>query len=332
MKTSMNYMSATKIKASTPRLLCAALLTILACGCASEEPAGPEGPAGPAGMIGPQGPEGPVGPEGPQGLMGPPGENGLVGMIGPEGPEGPVGPQGAQGLQGPQGPQGPQGISGTSAWVDGQGTTTTSGYVVMSGYSKALRFEGSGDPVVTWDVQAAAFFDRYFGILRRDNGVAQQSGSFVITNQGTFGIGTASPMAKLDVAGNVRATAFVTASDSRLKQNITSLGSTLDDLASLRAVRYDLKSEGASASGEGRHIGFIAQEVEKQFPALVFTDADGMKAVAYDKMTPILVEAVKELRVANGRLLAQNRRLEARLSALEKRTSMAKTVSSPAPR
>ena len=38
----------------------------------------------------------------------------------------------------------------------------------------------------------------------------------------------------------------------------------------------------------------IAQEVEKVFPELVKTDADGYKAVSYEKFTPILIEAIKE--------------------------------------
>lgn len=41
-------------------------------------------------------------------------------------------------------------------------------------------------------------------------------------------------------------------------------------------------------------IGVIAQEVEKIYPHLVFTDTDGYKSVDYSKLTPILLEAIKE--------------------------------------
>lgn len=320
MTTSTNHAKPVMFTTFKSYRLCAALVALLAAGCAAdgtagdEGPQGPPGPEGPAGMIGPQGPQGP---QGPAGMIGPQGPEGLAGPAGLQGMNGPQGAPGPQGLPGPAGPQGPQGASGTSAWIDGAGQTETSGNVIMSGYSKQLIFEGSGDPVIAWRVQAAAFFDRYFGILRYDNGTAVPSGSFVITPQGNFGMGTQNPAAKLDVAGNVRATAFVTASDRRLKQNITSLGNTLEQVASLRAVRYDLESESASAPGKGRYIGFIAQELEKPFPEVVVTDAHGMRAVAYDKLTPILVEAVKELR-------AENKRLAARLAALETRTGTTK--------
>lgn len=38
----------------------------------------------------------------------------------------------------------------------------------------------------------------------------------------------------------------------------------------------------------------IAQEVEKVVPEIVKTDTQGYKSVAYDKLTAILVEALKE--------------------------------------
>jgi hypothetical protein len=42
-----------------------------------------------------------------------------------------------------------------------------------------------------------------------------------------------------------------------------------------------------------KHIGLIAQDVEKIFPDLVKTDNNGYKSVAYDKMTVILLEGLK---------------------------------------
>ena len=63
--------------------------------------------------------------------------------------------------------------------------------------------------------------------------------------------------------------------------------------------------------GSERNIGVIAQEVEAVFPELVSTTGDdGYKGVEYDKLTAILVEAVKELN-------AENKELRAQLEALE---------------
>ena len=46
--------------------------------------------------------------------------------------------------------------------------------------------------------------------------------------------------------------------------------------------------------GNSRQIGIIAQEVETVFPELVGTGADGYKTFAYDRLGPILIEAIKE--------------------------------------
>ncbi|NTW33368.1 MAG: tail fiber domain-containing protein, partial [Bacteroidetes bacterium] len=45
---------------------------------------------------------------------------------------------------------------------------------------------------------------------------------------------------------------------------------------------------------DDKQIGLIAQELEKVYPELVVTDKEGYKSVDYSKLTPILVEAIKE--------------------------------------
>jgi len=41
-------------------------------------------------------------------------------------------------------------------------------------------------------------------------------------------------------------------------------------------------------------LGFIAQEFEKVIPELVRTDENGYKSIDYVKLTPVLVEAIRE--------------------------------------
>jgi len=55
----------------------------------------------------------------------------------------------------------------------------------------------------------------------------------------------------------------------------------------------------------------IAQEVEAVFPELVTQSDNGYKTVDYDRLTAVLIEAVKELR-------AENQALKQRVKALEK--------------
>lgn len=117
-------------------------------------------------------------------------------------------------------------------------------------------------------------------------------------SSGSIGIGTSSPAQKLDIAGgNGRVQSgynWLTNSDIKFKTNITPLIDVLGKVSHLRGVRYDLKNDNSIIPGQGKQIGFIAQELEEQYPELVFTESNGTKSVAYDKMTAILVEAVKQ--------------------------------------
>ena len=47
-------------------------------------------------------------------------------------------------------------------------------------------------------------------------------------------------------------------------------------------------------NGEGSY-GVIAQDVEKVLPEAVSTKPDGTKGVHYNKLIPLLIEAVKDL-------------------------------------
>jgi hypothetical protein len=83
-------------------------------------------------------------------------------------------------------------------------------------------------------------------------------------------------------------------SDEKLKTNITTIGNALEKVLNLRGVEFDYKIDGVHS------IGFIAQEVEKVIPELVFgTDP---KSVAYANFVAILVEAIKELNQKVDRL------------------------------
>jgi len=124
----------------------------------------------------------------------------------------------------------------------------------------------------------------------------------VSSSTGNVGVGkTPSATYKLDVSGDINATGVVRAngmalsSDARYKTNVATLNNALDDVLNLRGVSYDFDREKWPAKGfaDGKQIGFIAQEIEKIFPELVSTDANGYKSVNYIGVVPVLVEAVK---------------------------------------
>ena len=101
------------------------------------------------------------------------------------------------------------------------------------------------------------------------------------------------PAYMLDVNGNIRCNAVTQTSDARLKSGIEPLSHALDRVSALQGVAFNWADP---SMGDDRQIGFIAQEVEKVLPEVVTTDGKGYKSLAYDRMTSVLVEAIKELK------------------------------------
>ena len=66
-------------------------------------------------------------------------------------------------------------------------------------------------------------------------------------------------------------------------------------LAQVRGVTWQWRDDAPDDAKELPGLGVIAQEVEKVFPELVVTGADGIKRVYYYGLIGPLIEAVKEL-------------------------------------
>jgi hypothetical protein len=120
------------------------------------------------------------------------------------------------------------------------------------------------------------------------------------------------------VNGSLSATSLVTFSDGRYKKNVEPLHLSLDKVTQLTGVSYEWKTEEYGGRGfeEGRQIGFIAEDVERVIPELVRTDEMGYKALAYDKLVPVLVEAVKQQQREIGEKDARIEKLERALEKL----------------
>ena len=112
---------------------------------------------------------------------------------------------------------------------------------------------------------------------------------------GSLGIGTAAS----GVTGEIRATGDITAfysSDIRLKENVQPIPNALEKVNQISGNTYDWK-EGYDTihSHKGNDVGVIAQEIEQILPQIVTNRDNGFKAVQYEKIIPLLIEAIKEL-------------------------------------
>jgi hypothetical protein len=81
-------------------------------------------------------------------------------------------------------------------------------------------------------------------------------------------------------------------SDIRLKNVISELGNVLPQVLQITPIIYEFKDQ--TTQPEGTQIGFSAQEIQKYFPELVTTDANGYLALDYSKLSVVLLKAVKE--------------------------------------
>ena len=88
-------------------------------------------------------------------------------------------------------------------------------------------------------------------------------------------------------------------SDINLKENITPIPNALDKINSLSGNTFKWKSSATTPEyfqGITDDTGVIAQEVEALgLPGITTTRDDGTKAVRYERLIPVLIQAVKEL-------------------------------------
>ena len=130
------------------------------------------------------------------------------------------------------------------------------------------------------------------------------------TVNGRVGVGTASPATALHVVGEIVATSEVTAyySDRRLKENVKTIDNAVEKVLKLNGITYNPNAL-AESFGFERDVdvvGLFADEVEAVLPQAVKPapfDQDGeggsksgenYKTVQYEKVVPLLVEAIKE--------------------------------------
>jgi hypothetical protein len=138
--------------------------------------------------------------------------------------------------------------------------------------------------------------------------LAQYSGQVAI-GTGTVASSTATVsiygmLYTMGTLGEIRASSEITAyfsSDRRLKENIKLIENPITIIDQIRGVTFDWTDEHMSRRGgedgyfvRKHDIGVIAQEVQAVLPELVGTREDGYLAVKYEKMVPLLIEAIKE--------------------------------------
>ena len=152
--------------------------------------------------------------------------------------------------------------------------TTTNATTVNATTVNATTITGSFTGTLTSGQVTAAL-----GYTPLSNAGGSLSGSLAITGA-------------LTVTGDI--TAFYT-SDARLKTDLNKIPNALDKVSKLNGYTFNWKQE-SGKDQTVREAGVIAQEIETVLPEAVKTREDGYKGVDYEKLVPLLIEAIKDLR------------------------------------
>ena len=143
---------------------------------------------------------------------------------------------------------------------------------------------GSVDISTTLTLSSTATASTRFVVSATTDSSSKTTGSATFAG----GVGIAK---KLFVGDDI--TAFAS-SDKKLKDNITPIPNALDKVISISGNTFKWNSQ---SDYEGKEdTGVIAQEIEALgLPGVTETRQDGTKAVRYDRLVPLLIEAIKEL-------------------------------------
>ena len=190
-------------------------------------------------------------------------------------------------------------MSATSFRGDGSGLTNVSGQLLKDG-GGTTRLEANTSGIDITGITTAT--SGKFGNVSLNTGTIETTtGNLILnaptsqqvkitinsTDVATFKLNN-SGTPVLECAGDVVA---FSGSDIDLKDNITPIENALDMISSLSGNTFSWKSDGNKLD-----TGIIAQEVEALgLPGITKRRKDGTMGVRYDRLIPVLIEAIKEL-------------------------------------
>ena len=113
-----------------------------------------------------------------------------------------------------------------------------------------------------------------------------------------LGTSNSPTFAGLTINGSITATGDIIAwytSDKKLKTNIQSITNALEKTMSLSGVTFNWNALAEGKDLNSREPGVIAQEIQAVLPEAVVLRDNGYLGVRYEKLVPLLIEAIKEL-------------------------------------
>jgi hypothetical protein len=216
------------------------------------------------------------------------------------------------------------GIGNTAIGYEASGSNSSGGTNVAVGTSALqTNVSGSGNTAIGYNALLNATGSGNIGIGQNAGALLGAGvGNVYISNEGALSDGsvirigdkqTATYIAGIHATQLTGSAVYVTssgqlgvlASSERFKTDVAPMGSATAQLARLRPVTFQLKTD---ASGT-RQYGLIAEEVDKIYPELVIRDGSGrIQGVRYEELAPMLLNEVQQ---QERQLLDQQEKLRA---------------------
>lgn len=176
----------------------------------------------------------------------------------------------------------------TSIVIDSYATEL--GYTLTSYKSAAENNSSLWDFILTtagraWDANTGGARIKLYGSTssNSNNGVEIKGNLKVLPD------GSSNQAGILRASGDIIAFA---SSDKRLKDNIIPISNPIKKLLQIGGYTFDWNEN--QNTYKGQDVGVIAQEIEKVLPEIVEKRENGYKAVKYEKIVPLLIEAIKD--------------------------------------
>ena len=110
----------------------------------------------------------------------------------------------------------------------------------------------------------------------------------------SLSVGAISPSGttgRIDASNDIVA---FSSSDIRWKSNVKPIENAIEKIEKISGNTFEWIPDSAFHANTGKDVGVLAHEVELVLPEIVQTRDSGMKAVKYEKIIPLLIEAIKE--------------------------------------
>ena len=191
-------------------------------------------------------------------------------------------------------PAGTLSVSGTPGSTVFQPSTSAGGIqniFFASATAYQLAFTGSTNPINSYAVGTQSNIPFLFFTNNTEKARISTAGGFSVGTSADPGVGA------IYATGDI--TAFYS-SDIRLKKDIQPISEPIKKLMEISGVTYKWNEEYLKDKDVDGYfvreteVGVIAQDVEKVLPEVVATRENGYKAVRYEKLVALLIEAVKD--------------------------------------